>query len=591
MSRRQSFAVQLNNQHRGPAGRRGSTYAQRLSLAEHVGTATDEVTAPFTSTLAPNEMRQLALVAHNHMKPAMKQFIETYSEILKKFRITGTQTTMKMCKSMWGEDDPAIHYGLTCTSGPLGGDAQIAALMCMEDLGGIIFFVDPLSAHPHQADIDSLLRLANCGNVIVCSNPASASSMMHTLRSALLKGERARGIIPSFFETLESPAVEKYKHAQAVALANMIKGNPPSGVPIAAPQAAVVPKPTEEKTAMEEGRRAALSKCEDHVDEAPVKQGWKKAAQELSDSAVDRALMGQSMIFSADLQALLLAELDNEDYLEEEEDEVVAAPKTALSAPAAAANEEKKAMEEGGRSATDLVEDVEMNNKKAVPPKTKRRMYSKKAVPSMSDNVDDLALMGLDYSTHLEGLMVLEEEDEEVEDVSEEDDPEEEDDDAEDDSEEGEDEDVVFPAPIAKAKLLKSLFGFKTSSLMSKGRTDVKMFGKTVRKQRQHSEKEKARERQAVQNLREGLLTAKRDLKQRRKEHKKQVERLKRQCELQENDRSYDKSLTSMEQRTSALEEGQLELLVLAKQQMNLIENLTKHHARVESEENITAES
>ena len=59
------------------------------------------------------------------MKPAMKQFIETYSEILKKFRITGTQTTMKMCKSMWGEDDPSIHYGLACTSGPLGGDAEM----------------------------------------------------------------------------------------------------------------------------------------------------------------------------------------------------------------------------------------------------------------------------------------------------------------------------------------------------------------------------------------------------------------------------------------------------------------------------------
>ena len=138
MSRRESFAVQLDN-HRRTSQRRGSTYAQRLSLAEQVGTATDEVTAPFTSTFAPGEMRQLALVAHNHMKPAMKQFIETYSEILKKFRITGTQTTMKMCKSMWGEDDPAIHYGLTCTSGPLGGDAQIAALMCVEDLGGGLF--------------------------------------------------------------------------------------------------------------------------------------------------------------------------------------------------------------------------------------------------------------------------------------------------------------------------------------------------------------------------------------------------------------------------------------------------------------------
>lgn len=128
MNRRQSFVEQFHAQHNG-AQRRASTYEQRLSLAEAVGSQTDKVTAPFQSNFAPTEMRQLALVAHNHMKPAMKQFIETYSEILKKFRITGTQTTMKMCKSMWGEDDPAINYGLTCTSGPLGGDAQIAALM------------------------------------------------------------------------------------------------------------------------------------------------------------------------------------------------------------------------------------------------------------------------------------------------------------------------------------------------------------------------------------------------------------------------------------------------------------------------------
>ena len=62
--------------------------------------------------------------------------------------------------------------------------------MCMEDLGALIFFVDPLSAHPHQADIDSLIRLANCGNVIVCPNPTSAMSMMHTLKCALQKGSR-----------------------------------------------------------------------------------------------------------------------------------------------------------------------------------------------------------------------------------------------------------------------------------------------------------------------------------------------------------------------------------------------------------------
>lgn len=189
----------------------------KLKLATEIEDATDNAAAPFESKFAPSDMRQLALVAHNHMKPAMKEFIETYSEVLQKFRITGTQTTMRMCKSLWGEDDPKIEYGLTCTSGPLGGDAQVAALMCMEDLGGLIFFVDPLSAHPHQADIDSLIRLCNCGNVIVCPNPTSAMALIHTLRMALETGNR--GMIPSFFTTLESPAVEEYKNQQELALA------------------------------------------------------------------------------------------------------------------------------------------------------------------------------------------------------------------------------------------------------------------------------------------------------------------------------------------------------------------------------------
>jgi len=174
------------------------------------------MTQPFESKFAPSDMRQLALVAHNHMKPAMKEFITTYSAILQKFRITGTQTTMRMCKALWGEDDPNIEYGLTCTSGPLGGDAQVAALMCVADLGALIFFVDPLSAHPHQADIDSLCRLSNCGNIIVCNNPSSAMSLMHTLKCALERGQR--GMIPSFFETLESPAVAEYRRQQELAL-------------------------------------------------------------------------------------------------------------------------------------------------------------------------------------------------------------------------------------------------------------------------------------------------------------------------------------------------------------------------------------
>mmetsp|Transcript_4160 Transcript_4160/g.8844 ORF Transcript_4160/g.8844 Transcript_4160/m.8844 type:complete len:344 (+) Transcript_4160:114-1145(+) len=245
MAPRTSFRDQLSLDSQG--GCRQSalmpcTDDEKLVLADEINAASDDVTAPFESKFKPSDMRQLALVAHNHMKPAMKEFIQTYSEVLNKFRITGTQTTMRMCKTLWGEDNPDIEYGLTCTSGPLGGDAQIAALMCMEDLGALIFFVDPLSAHPHQADIDSLIRLSNCGNVIVCPNPTSAISMIHTLKCALEKG--SRGMIPSFFQTLESPAVAEYKRQQELALAAAVAAvNPGAAAPAIAGAAPAPARP------------------------------------------------------------------------------------------------------------------------------------------------------------------------------------------------------------------------------------------------------------------------------------------------------------------------------------------------------------
>ena len=198
----------------------------------------------------------------------------------------------------------------------------------MEDLGGIIFFVDPLSAHPHQADIDSLLRLANCGNIIVCPNPASASSMMHTLRCALLKGEKARGMIPSFFETLESPAVEEYKHQQALALANVIKGKSPSA---AAPQA--VEEPKEDKKVESPSTKRGVSFGEDvTIEDDTLEQSAKKVGAGISDSTVEHALLGQTFIGDERLRSLLAVESDDDsDDDDDEEDESVEEATTKVS--------------------------------------------------------------------------------------------------------------------------------------------------------------------------------------------------------------------------------------------------------------------
>jgi len=166
----------------------------------------------FESKFAPFEMRCLALVAHNHMKPAMKNFVLANKNLLKKFRLTGTNTTMTMLREVFGED-PSVEYGPTCTSGPLGGDAELVAVMCTENLGGCVFFQDPMSAHPHTADIECLSRQANVHNVLMMPNPATAFAVMTTFRIALKEGRSE--LIPSFFNTLESPSVAEYKIRQA----------------------------------------------------------------------------------------------------------------------------------------------------------------------------------------------------------------------------------------------------------------------------------------------------------------------------------------------------------------------------------------
>jgi hypothetical protein len=92
MTSRLSFAQQFNA-HR--TSTTSNSFTQFVELVREIDATAEYFATPFESKFKPGEMRQLALVAHNHMKPAMKEFIETYSEVLKKFRVTGTNTTMR----------------------------------------------------------------------------------------------------------------------------------------------------------------------------------------------------------------------------------------------------------------------------------------------------------------------------------------------------------------------------------------------------------------------------------------------------------------------------------------------------------------
>lgn len=99
----------------------------------------------FDTTFSPEDMRCLALVADNKMKPALRNFVHRNRNLLKKFRLTGTSSTMAIVREVFG-DDPSVVYGPTCKPGPLGGNAELCAHMCRDQLGAVVFFQDPVSA-------------------------------------------------------------------------------------------------------------------------------------------------------------------------------------------------------------------------------------------------------------------------------------------------------------------------------------------------------------------------------------------------------------------------------------------------------------
>ena len=63
-------------------------------------------------------------------------------------------------------------------SGPLGGDAQIAARITEGELDAVMFFRDPMGKHPHEPDVNMLLRQCDVHNVALATNEATAELLV-----------------------------------------------------------------------------------------------------------------------------------------------------------------------------------------------------------------------------------------------------------------------------------------------------------------------------------------------------------------------------------------------------------------------------
>lgn len=117
--------------------------------------------------------RTLALISHDGKKADMVAFVMDHKERLKEFNLVGTNTTGQFIVEKTGLEVTRM------LSGPYGGDAQIAAQVAEGKINAVFFFVDPLGKHPHDPDIQMLLRICNVHNIPLATNIATAKLLIN----------------------------------------------------------------------------------------------------------------------------------------------------------------------------------------------------------------------------------------------------------------------------------------------------------------------------------------------------------------------------------------------------------------------------
>lgn len=111
---------------------------------------------------------RIALIAHDACKDDLTAWAEFNRQTLARCELVATGTTGSLVASATQLEVQLL------LSGPLGGDAQVGAMLAERRLEAVIFFWDPLLAQPHDVDVKALLRLAVLCNVPTACNRATA---------------------------------------------------------------------------------------------------------------------------------------------------------------------------------------------------------------------------------------------------------------------------------------------------------------------------------------------------------------------------------------------------------------------------------
>ena len=147
-------------------------------------------------------IRKIALVAHDARKQELVSWVRFNAGSLKDCTLFCTGTTGRLVEEalqeVLGENMPKMEKLL---SGPLGGDAQIGALIAEGKVDMLVFFCDNLRMQGHQNDVMSLVRLASLYNIPFATNRSTADFI---ISSPLYCDDSYERIIPACIESYKN---------------------------------------------------------------------------------------------------------------------------------------------------------------------------------------------------------------------------------------------------------------------------------------------------------------------------------------------------------------------------------------------------
>jgi methylglyoxal synthase len=110
----------------------------------------------------------IALIAHDGTKDEMIELAEEFRDQLEEATVVATATT-------GGVLNTELELNVRCVlSGPLGGDLQIGSMVAGGFVKLVVFLRDPLTAHPHDPDVQALMKVCDVQRVPLATNVATA---------------------------------------------------------------------------------------------------------------------------------------------------------------------------------------------------------------------------------------------------------------------------------------------------------------------------------------------------------------------------------------------------------------------------------